>query len=302
MRKFLKSKVNRIALAVGACSLVATPIAIVVSCSLGSKQIEPDEIDKWAYIQYRKWYDSLSNEEMDMFQTYTQKDASGQLWNVFLHRGNEKALEDLAKNGVSQIKSEEYQPCIGQSYIPTVGYKHIDNALSRNKVGYFDPLTKEKMVVYHAYEFYETEILDKLYSALRIKSLKDYDLSRIDEIYTYRLNGVEITSTGYWATSMDKKSSLDGSNLRKWNAQVGEAWNVCPIYEVELDPELTGAYLSLPQIKHNNELLAPHDRHMFLINRNFKLRINDAQLIKKEDDQGIYYQLLIKCKASLIEE
>ena len=54
--------------------------------------------------------------------------------------------------------------------------------------------------------------------------------------------------------------------------------------------------------KHNNELLAPHDRHMFLINRNFKLRINDAQLIKKEDDQGIYYQLLIKCKASLIEE
>ena len=46
MRKFLRSKVNRIALAVGACSLIATPIAIVVSCSLGSKQIEPDEIDK----------------------------------------------------------------------------------------------------------------------------------------------------------------------------------------------------------------------------------------------------------------
>ncbi|MBQ6280203.1 MAG: hypothetical protein IJK72_01965 [Mycoplasma sp.] len=288
--------------------LALNPFCVCLSsCSCQSKKGE-----EYAEQYCKEWYQNLTKDPDDLWYTHGVDHHINPLyeasavnlftyslgwteWNSLLHTNKGEIPENMWDNYVENegilpsYKDPKFNFNKGVSYQMSFklgDYKVLENALNRCKCG---PIT-----TYHGMENQEIELLNQINSiwglqddyniwkSIENKSvLREQDLSKlIDQTLDY---------DGFCATSINRETAVEF--LIKDFCQGFE--NVI-FYEIEVDENTNGAYVSSRNYLFNNIPLAWPNEEQLLLSSKLKLKVTDAYWSDPlSSNKNV---LVIKCK------
>ncbi len=277
-------------------------VILLIAASINSKYIK-QKSDEYFKAYCKQWANSLTyNDDPQWFVNKTNIDITNDVdaimsfayysgwdvWNNELHANK----GTVAKDHIGKYKETSFQlPYVNKPFpffesfnlsLKYDDYKKLDDVLKKCQCG---PIT-----TYHGMEINEKEILNQILSFFNLDNVYDWTIweKANDQLLSLDLNQLkekEIDYYAFCATSLDKDTA--------WsflvNGFAGFNFHNVIFYEIEVDENTYGAYISHQDTKFYNRTLAWEHEYQLLLSCNLKLKIKDAFWTKTIEGQNVLY-------------
>lgn len=266
--------------------------------------------EKYSDLYCDGWYQNLESDPDDLWYTHGEQKIEKlyptsainlftyypgwNQWNSLLHQNKGEIPANMCDNYVNDSiilpsvrNPYNFNKRIGYDICFKLGdYKILENTLNSCKCG--------KITTYHGMENQETELLDQINQIFGLSY--DYhfweDINNKTILRNQDLNkliGKTLDYDGFCATSLSRKMAWDYIYFPTFG---GQFYNAI-FYEIDIDENTNGAYVSSKKHLFNRLPLAwPHEKQILLSSK-LKLKVTSASWSNSNGEKNI---LIIKCK------
>ena len=283
------------------CFLINPIFTSSCNCDIG---------EQYSDLYCDNWYQNLESDPDDLWYTHSEQrieklyPASAvnlftyypgwNQWNSLLHENKGEIPSNICDNFVNDSiglpsvddpfnlkKAVKYDICFKLG-----DYKVLENTLNQCKCG--------KITTYHGMEDQETELLNQINQILGLnddyhlwEDIKNKEILRNQDLN--KLIGKTLDYDGFCATSLSYKIGWDFI----YNTTFGSRFLNSIFYEIDVDENTNGAYVSSKKHLFNKIPLGwPHEKQLLLSSK-LKLKVTSASWY---NSKGIKNILIIKCK------